>query len=1003
MVAAASLDISLVQKISQAFSDKAPNVTSVHYKEWEESAVDPEIIALNVISLFGDEIYQYVIPDPEATTKRVHPDAQWRNLRTRYGHLENGGWWVSGIDPLNGYTQMQWGSFKPDTPRNKRNGFGAIENKKIKYEHPANVPMRAIFLQVPQHIWEKISKRYGIPMPPSTKNNINIYSDSVDVYTPSISFWQWVYENNIPISIVEGAKKAGALLTAGFVAIAIPGIFAGYRSSRDSAGKILERALIPELQHFATPGREINICFDYEDRPIQMRDMGAAITGLYYLLLEKGCEPRITALPGKEKGVDDFIAARGADIYEKIHAKLTVAQWTAQGLSGLNDVSVTINQRYLGDMQLPPGAKLVAIKSPKGTGKTKSLIKIVAERMRAGLPTLLITHRIQLGEAICTDIGLDYVSKVNDGNRSYFGFGLCVDSLHPQCKAQFNAEDWKDALVIVDECEQVFWHLLAASTEIKKHRTEVIAQLEILFRNALTSNEGGVILLDADLSNLSIELVLGLAEIDIKPWVVLNEWKPEKGRHVTHYEESIDMLLTLESKIRQGEKVFVVTQSQKAKSKFGTINLETRWRQKFPELRILRIDSDTVSQFGHPALGCIPYLNEILWQYDIVICSPSIETGVSIDIEGHFDSIWAFFQGVSTVNSACQSVARVRELIPLHVFAKERGLSFAGNQSLNYKTLKDGQNYTFRSSLTLINFDEKDVCTCNATALNIWGKMAARVNCGMTDYRASILAALEAEGHTVEEANPNNFAFVETEGGTVEASKELKATKEENHIAQCVEVAEQDVSEMTHTEYEALQAKKVKTPHERNIERKYELSQRYQVDVTPDLVAADDNGLYPALRLQYYLTVGRPHLLERDKKVVEKMLSGTGELFIPDVNKSTLGAPVATLEFLGIPALLAQTGREFRGNDSDMQTLLTQALQYRNQIKDLLGITISKKAEPIKVLRQLLKKLGLKLRVGGRDSSGVRQRFYFIKSPLDEREEIFSKWLSKDDASNAGL
>jgi alkylated DNA repair dioxygenase AlkB len=50
--------------------------------------------------------------------------------------------------------------------------------------------------------------------------------------------------------------------------------------------------------------------------------------------------------------------------------------------------------------------------------------------------------------------------------------------------------------------------------------------------------------------------------------------------------------------------------------------------------RILRIDSESVSDPNHPAFGCISHLNEILTQYDLVIASPSLETGVSIDIKG---------------------------------------------------------------------------------------------------------------------------------------------------------------------------------------------------------------------------------------------------------------------------------------------------------------------------------------------------------------------------------
>ncbi|MFS0518739.1 DUF3854 domain-containing protein [Nostoc sp. UIC 10607] len=43
-------------------------------------------------------------------------------------------------------------------------------------------------------------------------------------------------QHNVPVTIVEGVKKAGALLTPGYAAIAIPGVNAGYRTPQDEYG-----------------------------------------------------------------------------------------------------------------------------------------------------------------------------------------------------------------------------------------------------------------------------------------------------------------------------------------------------------------------------------------------------------------------------------------------------------------------------------------------------------------------------------------------------------------------------------------------------------------------------------------------------------------------------------------------------------------------------------------------------------------------------------------------
>jgi Domain of unknown function (DUF3854) len=85
----------------------------------------------------------------------------------------------------------------------------------------------------------------------------------------ALGFWLWVLNNpKIPLIITEGAKKAGAIITANYVAIALPGVFNGYRQPKNEWGqKIGNPNLIPQLQVFALKGREIIFCFDQDSKP----------------------------------------------------------------------------------------------------------------------------------------------------------------------------------------------------------------------------------------------------------------------------------------------------------------------------------------------------------------------------------------------------------------------------------------------------------------------------------------------------------------------------------------------------------------------------------------------------------------------------------------------------------------------------------------------------------------------------------------------------------------
>jgi hypothetical protein len=101
-----------------------------HLQEWLNSCVDEEIIALNVRSLSGTTPYEYLLYSPKIS-RRNDGRLRDRDLK-KYQHIELGGWWCSGVDPLNNYVLMMWGCFKPDHPRRDRQKI----HKLIKYEHP---------------------------------------------------------------------------------------------------------------------------------------------------------------------------------------------------------------------------------------------------------------------------------------------------------------------------------------------------------------------------------------------------------------------------------------------------------------------------------------------------------------------------------------------------------------------------------------------------------------------------------------------------------------------------------------------------------------------------------------------------------------------------------------------------------------------------------------------------------------------------------------------------
>ncbi|AFZ22255.1 plasmid replication protein, CyRepA1 family [Allocoleopsis franciscana] len=991
-----------------------------HYQEWLDSAVDPGIIELNVRSLSGNQPYEYLVYSDDIP--RRNDGRLTDHWLKKYRHTEQGGWWCSGVDILTGEDDL-WGCFKPRHPRWSDDGTkqsierlcksalsfspGRSDNGKklIKYEHPPKTATGIFALKVPLHIWQRIAERYRVPMP----LGLELYT-TTGMYN---LFWEWVIAHpKIPVVVTEGAKKVGALLTAGYCAIALPGVNGGYRVPKDEFGnKIGRPCLIPQLLKLAAIGRPLYLAFDQDSKLETIQRVRGAIGKTGVLLAQQGCKVKVISWrPELGKGVDDLIFAHGSEAFDAAYeAASALDNWRAKGYTQLSYTpNIRVNRRYLGAIQIPTGAKLIALKSAKGTGKTEALAEVVQEAIYRGQRVLVITHRVQLGEALCHRFGIDYVTEFRTSEtKGVFGYGLCIDSLHPNSQAKFNPSDWQDALVIIDECEQVLWHLLNSST-CASDRVPILKSFKTLIQNTLSGN-GWVIASDADLSDVSLNYLIALSGVTVEPFVVVNDWKPgdaERWR-ITSYQDTTPAGLVndLVKHIADGGKPFVCVSAQKPKSKWGTVTQERYLKKRFPELRILRIDSESVADPGHPAYGAIANLNDILALYDIVIASPSIETGVSIDIRGHFTSVWGIAQGVQAENSVRQSLARIRENVPRYLWAAAYGIGKIGNGSTNINDLLACEHQKTKANirqLTLAGFDElsEDADTFQNESLTCFAKMAVRHNASMINYRNSILEALRDEGHLIV------FAALTDEEESDAIVEDIKLTRDIGYQEYREAVAASSGCE-SEAEYKELQDKRSKTEAERLKVNKHSLGLRYGVEVTPDLVARDDDGWYPQLRLHYFLTIGRDYLAARDKANAKAQVErGEGDVFKPDFNRSQLGLGVKCFDVLGVTAILQNQDRELKNTDPDLMAFASKAKANSWQIKAVTGIGISQSDTPIAIIKRFADKAGHSLEYLRKETvevNGSRQRVrvYRITTPQDGRDEVFAVWLARDEAKAA--
>ncbi|NJR41164.1 MAG: DUF3854 domain-containing protein [Leptolyngbyaceae cyanobacterium CSU_1_4] len=272
----------------------APKAQLSFLEEWRASGVKDSITLANVRYYEGREalalITEHAIAQRQKVTSYATEPA--KNILKRNENVEAGGWFVAGLDPLNNGERMEWGQFKPVVPR-----IDSTNGKPIKYQSPEGMEARATFLKDPDHP----------------------------------NFWADVMADcSIVVYICEGAKKAGLLLSLGYAAISIPGIWMAGRW-KDKHGRLPNPHLIPELAAFAQAGRKFVFVFDEDEKPKTRRDVAAAIWQTTKLLFAKGCEVAKTHWnPEEGKGVDDLWANKGTDrVHEVLAAAVApVSGWT---------------------------------------------------------------------------------------------------------------------------------------------------------------------------------------------------------------------------------------------------------------------------------------------------------------------------------------------------------------------------------------------------------------------------------------------------------------------------------------------------------------------------------------------------------------------------------------------------------------------------------------------------------------------------------------------------
>ena len=252
-------------------------LNSIHLTEWiSESGVRETIALMNLRSL----------SDPR----------QIAHLLNWSAYKGTPGWYVMSVDLKTGQLR-RFGQFKP----NEAIQFPNSDKAQKYLAFPKGDGTEIILLLPDLDTWKKIAEKYFCPIAP----------EDIDESRMDLGFWKWVADNpQLPIAVTEGAKKAGCLLSHGYIPMCLTGVWNGKQKKKLKA--------IPTLAPFLVQGRPIHLVFDSDI--VAKRQVQQALKHTGYLAVKAGCIVGVATWEYTEstKGVDDLIVNQGIEAFELV-------------------------------------------------------------------------------------------------------------------------------------------------------------------------------------------------------------------------------------------------------------------------------------------------------------------------------------------------------------------------------------------------------------------------------------------------------------------------------------------------------------------------------------------------------------------------------------------------------------------------------------------------------------------------------------------------------------
>lgn len=629
------------------------------------------------------------------------------------------------------------------------------------------------------------------------------------------------------------------------------------------------------------------------------------------------------------------------------------------------DNLITLADRYLDPMLLKqiPETGATFIQSPKGTGKTVLIRDFVSELKAADEPVLLIGHRINLMRALTAkgNLDLDFYLDFEDGEINSKHLGISLDSLPrlPELRTYANTT------VIIDECEQVFQHLLSDTLKAKGRRSAV---LTVLFRILRTCKR--VVLLDADLTaELSIEvlkLCRGQIKLEAEPLLAIQNDYIFEGRTTQLYESQQHLVADLvECANKPDSRIFVSTNYLSFGKQLVAV-LAPLGKQ------ILLVSSETAE---------LPEVQEFLADpseaskdYEIIIATPTAQTGISID-NFHFTDVYGFYGWrVGTFQDIDQGCSRVRRVDLHKVWVQEADQK---PPSRTWQSYRD--ELLAKEQATRVRCFGEDDGLGFATGERLWAEIHARVRwlveCWEANKAEQFVELRLARGYNMEPVVKDEAMHNKGK----QALDLAEAIQEEHHAKALWEV--EDIEPELHE----LLSRKRRSKEEQLLVERYRLREALGAQWSyENLVKAIDQQLLKLkFELEKLVKWSLDEQLDFDRRSREKHTVAINDashvvMTTAVYNELCAAMGIKLADLVNLAKSSLDAGQDTEITQQMMLDLAKWATSNRRTISRYVRFRIKNPVEEPKATWQAVLGHILPLRAVKKQIDGVRQQRYFI-------------------------